>query len=298
MPDRPEARNSAMTRLRVILTVLALAVASPVQPWAVVQAETQAPAGDPALQLSQTLRLADLIGVMRDEGLDYAETLEADLFPGQGGAAWRDRVALVYDAPAMLRRFDARFAREMADDPAAVTATQAFFGDARGQRILTLEIEARRALMDKAVEDAAKARAEEMAADQDPRMAALRRFAVANDLIESNVMGALNANLAFYQGMAEIGAFGDEMTEEQMLADVWGQEAEVRTETEDWLYPFLALAYGPLSDGDLEAYTEFSQTPAGKKLNVALFAAFDEVFVQVSRDLGRAAAQQMQGQDI
>ena len=33
-------------------------------------------------------------------------------------------------------------------------------------------------------------------------------------------------------------------------------------------------------------------------LNTAMFAAFDKLFVAISRDLGRAAARQMQGEDI
>ena len=179
-----------------------------------------------------------------------------------------------------------------------MTAVAAFFDTPRGQGILSLELEARRALMDKTTEDAARARAEEMAAKDDPRMNALREFAEVNDLVEANVQGALNANLGFYQGMAQSGVFGDEMTEDQILSDVWGQEADVRKETESWLYSFLALAYGPLPDEDLQSYIAFSRSAAGKKMNVALFAAFDVVFVQISHDLGRAVAHQMVGDDI
>jgi hypothetical protein len=153
-------------------------------------------------------------------------------------------------------------------------------------------------LLDDAVEDAAKVAAADMAQDHDPRLALIRDFAVAGDLIEMNVAGAMNANLAFYQGMAETGGFAEEMTEDQILSDVWGQEPQVRADTEEWLFPYLALAYQPLSDEDLEAYTAFWETAAGKRLNTALFAAFDVVFTDISRDLGRAAALQMQGDDI
>jgi hypothetical protein len=108
----------------------------------------------------------------------------------------------------------------------------------------------------------------------------------------------LNASLAFYQGMAEVAAFQEAMPEDQMLADVWAQEPEVRAETVDWLFPYLALAYKPLSDADLAVYQDFSGSPAGQAVNAALFAAFDAVFVAVSLDLGRAAAKQMQGQEL
>lgn len=251
-----------------------------------------------AARLSGMLMIPEVIAVMREEGLEYGESIEADLFPGRGGATWDQSVDLIYDAATMQRRFDAVIAAELERDATFAPAIEAFFAADLGRRILTLEIEARRALMDEAVEEAAQLRAEEMAAADDPRMAALRRFAEINDLVESNVQGALNANLAFYRGMTEGGAFGDDMTEDQMLADVWGQEPEIRIETEDWLYPFLALAYGPLPDADLDAYTAFSETPEGQRMNAVLFAAFDAVFVAISRDLGRAAAKQMLGEDI
>ena len=49
-------------------------------------------------------------------------------------------------------------------------------------------------------------------------------------------------------------------------------------ETEDWLYPFMSLAYQPLTDAELQAYLAFSETAGGQRLNAAVFAAFDVVF--------------------
>ena len=286
------------TVLRLVLSALVLAppalTAVPLRAETVVVTQTAVTAAD----LSRILQIPGIIVVMRDEGLDYGRSLEDEMFPGRGGDAWMATVALVYDEPTMLRRFQAAFAAALDSDPATMAAVAAWFDTPLGQHILTLEIEARRALMDKAVEAAARDRADQMAADDDPRMTALRDFAAANNLIEENVQGALNANLGFYQGMGQAGAFGEDMTEEQMLSDVWGQEPDIRTETEDWLFPFLALSYAPLSDAELQGYIDFSRTAAGKKMNTALFAAFDAVFVQISRDLGRAVAQQMTGDDI
>ena len=260
-----------------------------------VQAET----GDAAvIALSETMRIGEIIDIMREEGLAYGQTLEAEMFPGGGGPRWQGIVGMIYDGEKMRARFDAAFARELANAPEDVGQIAAFFAAEPGARFLTLELEARRALLDESVEDAAKLAWEDMVAAGDPRVDLLRRFAETNDLIESNVMGALNANLAFYRGMAEAGAFGDDMTEDQMLADVWGQEADVRAETEDWLFPFLALAYQPLTYEELDTYIVFSETPAGQRMNAALFAAFDEVFTAISQDLGRAVAIQLQGQDI
>ncbi len=257
------------------------------------------PSGKAAVAaLSEALMMDDVFEVMVTEGLAYGGTLEEEMFPGAGGADWVRVVTAIYDLAAMRARFDERLAKELEGEAAATAAAQAFFGSAQGQRILKLEIEARRALADEAAKEAAEVAVEDMIAEQDPRMEALREFAEANELVEMNVTAALNANLAFYQGLAVGGAFGGEMTEEQMLSDVWSQEADVRAETETWLFSYLALAYAPLSDEDLEAYQAFSETPDGKRVNHALFAAFDAVFAPISRDLGVAAARQMQGEDI
>ncbi|MCA3509645.1 MAG: DUF2059 domain-containing protein [Rhodobacter sp.] len=258
----------------------------------------RAAGADPAALLT-TLRIPEMIAVMQDEGLAYGEELEDQLFPGAGGSRWDEAVARVYDEPALLARFQSAFAARLAADPQAMEGIAGFFGTDRGQQILTLEIGARRALLDEAVEEAAAVSVDDMRARDDPRLALLERFVTANDLIEQNVSGALNANFAFYQGMSDGGAFdGAKMTEAEMLAEVWSQEADIRAETESWLYPFLALAYKPLSDADVEAYVAFSESGAGRAMNAAMFAAFNEVFSAISRDLGRAAAQMLSGQDI
>ena len=248
--------------------------------------------------LTQTMRIGEIIEVLRDEGIDYGKTLETDMFPGAGGPGWAAEVDRIYDAVRMQDAFQGGLARQLARAPDGIASMQDFFGSDLGQKVLRLEIEARRALLDDAAEEAAKLAWEDMSGSDSGRVALLERFAAANDLVESNVMGALNANLSFYQGMAEGGAFGGEMTEDQMLADVWGQEAEVRQQVADWLFPYLALAYAPLTDEELEAYIAYSESPAGQQLNAALFAAFDGVFTPVSKALGLAVARELQGQDI
>jgi len=251
-----------------------------------------------AVDLVEVLKIDEIIEVMRLEGLGYGEDMAAELFPGKGGATWATAVGLIYDAPSMRARFEAAFGAQLAGAESDLPAIMAFFNADLGQHILSLEVEARRSLMDEAVEDAAKALVEDMRAEAAPRFDALKRFSDTNDLIEMNVMGAMNANLAFFQGMTEVGALSQDMTEDDMLADVWGQEPEIRADTEAWIFPYLALAYGPLSDAEMAEYLAFSETTAGQKLNAALFGAFDVVFTGISRDLGRAAARQMMGEDI
>ena len=249
-------------------------------------------------QLIQTMRIGDMLDVMRMEGLDYGASLEADMFGGDAGAGWQGNLGRIYDVSQMQSQIEDVLLQQFASDPATLTDIEAFFSSDQGQRILMLEVEARRAMLDDAAKEAAELRAAQMTEDRDPRMDLLKRFAEVNDLIEMNVAGAMSSNLAFYQGMADEGAFDNNLTEEQMLADVWAQEPQVRADSEKWLMSFLTLAYEPLADTDLEAYIAFSESASGQRLNTALFAAFDQVFRTISRDLGQAAARQMQGQDI
>lgn len=248
--------------------------------------------------LAEGLRVDELIAVMRLEGLDYGARMATELLSGKGGASWEATVARIYDPQVMRSLFDMAFGRSLGNSGQTVTEIMAFFDTQLGDRILALEVEARRSLLDPAVEEAARVRLEYMIVAEDPRLETLQRFAEVNQLVEGNVSSALNANLALFQGMAEIGTQAEDMTEEQMLADVWAQEPEIRAETEDWLMPYLALAYGPLSDEELAAYLRFCETGAGQALNTAFFAAFDQVFTEISRNLGRAAARQMIGEDI
>lgn len=261
-------------------------------------AESVAPDAARIAALTTTMMMDEVIGVMREEGLAYGRTLASEMFPDQPSPQWDATVALIYDPVVMRKRFEAGLVVALDGADAQVSLIETFFASEVGQTALRLEVEARRALLDPAAEDAAKLAWEELHAEGGARVDQLTRFVEANDLIESNVMGALNANLAFYRGLAESGAFPAEMTEDQMLTDVWAQEPDVRAETMDWLYPFLSLAYQPLPDDQLDAYIAFSESDAGTLLNGALFAAFDKVFTQISYDLGRAVAAEMQGEDI
>ncbi|MDO8982865.1 hypothetical protein [Cypionkella sp.] len=280
--------------LRPIFLLLCLAL-----PIAALPSFAQTQAIQPDISaLSQTLKIGALIAVMRTEGLANGKEMEADLFPGQDGAAWDVVVSRVYDTTRLHQIFDAALTKALQNDPATQAAMRDFFGTPLGQYILALEIDARKTLLDdNATEAAAKLWGKALNA-KTPRAKQINRFAEINDLVESNVMGALNGNLAFYRGMNAAEAFAQPMPEADMLAEVWSQETDVRRDTTEWLFPFLMLAYQPLSDKELGKYIAFSETPAGQKANRAMFVAFDAMFVQVSKELGQSAGRLMAGQDI
>jgi hypothetical protein len=60
---------------------------------------------------------------------------------------------------------------------------------------------------------------------------------------------------------------------------------------------FSVLAYGLLSEEEMQSYIDASDTRAGQILNTALFAGFDKVFELHSFELGRALAEFMVGDD-
>lgn len=286
-------------RLRPVLLAALLAAGPLGLPAGAVLAETAVVTPDTTVAgLTRTMQIDALFTLLREEGRVNGMALEKEMFPDSGGPQWMAALDAIYDLPRLRQAFDTALSAELGTDPDTIAQIVAFFGSPRGQRILTLEIEGRRTLLDEAAKEAAQVAADKMTTARDPRMALIKRLVAAGDLIEMNVAGAMSGNLAFMQGMAEAGAYGGQMTEDQMRSDVWGQEDQVRSDAETWLYPYLALAYQPLADADLQAYIDFSESAAGKKLNAALFTAFDAVFRQVSLDLGRAAGRAMMGTDI
>ncbi|WP_128513596.1 DUF2059 domain-containing protein [Tabrizicola thermarum] len=279
---------------RLVLAAV-LAIATPLAAETVADRATTEVAAD---KLGEVLQLDALFAVLRDEGLAHGTTLEADMFPSGGGAAWKDAVSAIYDTGRLRAGFDAALTEQLGADPETVDAIVAFFGSDLGRKIVGLEIEARRAFLDTAAEEAARVAADDAAAARDPKVAQIRRMIEAADLLEMNVAGSMSGNLAFMTGIAGTGAYGPDMPEDQILSDIWGQEDQIRADTSTWLYAYLGLAYAPLSKDEMEAYIAFWESPAGQRLNAALFTAFDRVFRQVSHDLGRAAGQAMQGRDI
>ncbi len=273
---------------RVIATAAVMAAFAGVAPVAAQDAQAEA--------LFDALRFADIIDIMREEGVEYGGQIGLDLFPAKVGPSWSATVERIYDADAMQAEVKAAFVASLEGDDVATMAT--FFDSPLGRKFVDLEVSARRALMDDAVEEASQALAAEARKDGTARFELVDAFVQTNDLIETNIVGALNSNYAFYSGLMAGGAFDDVLTEAQILSDVWDQEPDIRATTSEWVYSFLMLAYDPVTDEELATYTAFSTTPAGKQLNTTLFAAFDGFFDGISRELGYEAARMMTGAEL
>jgi hypothetical protein len=259
-------------------------------------AVAQTTKADDATAVFEAMGLPELMDVLRAEGIDYGAQIGADLFPDRVNADWSAMVDAIYDPEQMRADLLDTLAGQLAGDD--VDSMLAFLNSDTGQRIVGLEVSARRAMLDDAVEEASKATAAVAMADETPRYQLVKNYVEVNDLVETNIVGALNSSYAFYMGMQAGGAFPQDMTQEDILLDVRSQEPQIRKNTTEWVYSFLMLAYQPLTDEELRAYIDFSATPAGQELNQALFAAFDGMFEGISRDLGHASSGFMTGQDL
>jgi hypothetical protein len=208
-----------------------------------------------------------------------------------------ERVARLHTHSRMVALFEGAFPQD-ALTAEQIEAITSFVQSDAGLRIIMGEISARRIFLDQDAVDLAIEGYRAELASAAPRLDILDRFNTVNGLVERNVSGALNLRFAFFRGLIDGGAFEDEVPEEAMLAEVWAQEPDVRQMTVEWLYAFQLLAYAQVSDAELEAYVDMSESDAGHAVNAALFSAFDSMLADLSYDLGRAAAVYIAGEDI
>lgn len=264
------------------LATLALGLILPVLVWA-----------GPADRLVDVLRIPEITKILRDEGKDYAASLERDMLGGDAGSFYRKRIARIYDLDLMTQAMNAAL-HNLPDVDAR--ATVAFFDTDLGARILTLESSARIAMADPSVDEIAHDAYDAARLDNSPRLEQVRHFIEINDLVERNVSGALSSNQRFYQGLVDGNALS--LSDEEIINQVWQEEDTLRADTTAWLFSYLLLAYRPLSDEDLDAYVVFSATPSGQALNKALFEGFDAMYHAISYEVGQAVAQAMNGRDL
>mgnify|MGYP001356558108 CR=1 FL=1 len=249
-------------------------------------------------RLEDAMLMPELLDVMAQEGAAYGGDLDQQFLRGSGGPSWQAEVERIYAPDRLGPLFHTAFAEELDHIGMDTALILAFLGSDLGQKIMRLEVSARAALLDDGVEDSARAMAARREAEGDARYRMLRRFVDANHLVDMNVSSALNANVAFLKALSASGGARTGLPDDEILAQVWAQEGEIRVETDSWLMAYGTLAYGPLSDAELERYLAFSETAEGVALNRALFAAYDRLFVTVSGDFGRSVGRWMVGTNL
>ncbi|MEZ5869033.1 MAG: hypothetical protein R3D46_11555 [Defluviimonas denitrificans] len=249
-------------------------------------------------EIMSVLRLPEVFSVLSAEGESYGEELDANMLDGAGGAAWTEAVRQIYQPDRLLPQFETALRKAVDASGTDFTPVLDRFRSDLGVQATSLEISARRAMLDPDVEDASRLTLEDLRAEEAPRLALIEEFVSVNNLVEDNVTSGLNANLAFYQGLRDAGAIGPEMGEGDMLAEVWSQEDAIRAETDTWVNAYLTMAYAPLSDDKLRRYTDMTRGAEAQALNRVITEAYNAVFMDVSRQLGRAAGAVLAGQDL
>ncbi len=248
----------------------------------------------PADDLLQAIRIDDMLGIMREEGLGYGRDLSRDMLGRPATERWEGVVSRIYDIDRMREVVRDGVARGL--DGAEIPQVLAYLETEEGQRIVDLELSAREAMIDEGTEAAARERFVAIEGSDDPVLLLVERFIAANDLVEANVAGALNASFQFYRGLSDGGALP--MAEDEILSEVWSTEEDTRADTRDWLYGYMLMAYAPLDQEVLEDYVDLSASEEGRRMNRALFTGFNEMYDSISYALGLAAAQEMQGEDL
>lgn len=293
--DTTNARRTRVDRIlsepiRSVMHVARIGVVSTVATFA-----AQAAWADDVDDLVSALRIDDMIAIMRDEGLGYADELAAEMFMDGARSSWELQVNDIYNAEIMLGQVTHEL-RAGLSEAGDLSELIDFYSSDLGRNIVALELEARSAMTDPDVEDAALDVYSERDGSDDVEFLAVSEFVEANDLIGMNVSGTLNSMFQFYSGLADGGAI--EAGEGELLDQIWAQQDQITEETREWIFAYLLLAYGPLSPEELDTYTSVSTSPAGKRLNAALFAGFNMMYDNVSYSLGRAAAGQMGMQEL
>ena len=117
-------------------------------------------------------------------------------------------------------------------------------------------------------------------------------------MVEQNVASSMTGLLSFNTGLAETAPARLRTPQDVLMEQVRGQERQIRAEIITWLGAYMALAYGPLDEADMDAYAAFLETPEGRHFFTAMVEGFDQALRPVMQDLGHAAGVALTGQDI
>jgi len=237
-----------------------------------------------------------MIELMRIEGLEYGADLARDMFPDRADDAWDARVSEIYSTGRMMTTFLAGFDQHFAEKHYA--EVEAFYGSDLGKEVVALELATREAFLEEEIEDFARTSIEDIQQTRPELFDRIIEFIEINNLVEENVIGALNANFAFMQAMSDGGGYAGQLSNDEIIGDVVAQEPEIRQNSTEWLFAYLTMAYSSLSLEDLDSFIALSRSEAGQALTTALFEGFDDMFVEISRDLGHGVSRYTAGEDI
>ncbi|CAN0586651.1 unnamed protein product, partial [Ectocarpus sp. 12 AP-2014] len=166
----------------------------------------------PIDDLATALRLDDLAMQMQDEGVEDARAL----MPSNPGTQALDDIARLFDPDVIVDELRQTLASRMTD--AQLSEAAAYFDSAAGARLVELELVARDAMTDPAIEEIARANWQARADEDSETVRLVTRFAQVNDLIDRNVASTMTARYQFLRGRVD-GA-GDRVADADILSDV------------------------------------------------------------------------------
>ncbi|MEM1102024.1 MAG: hypothetical protein AAGH73_10925 [Pseudomonadota bacterium] len=246
-------------------------------------------------RLLDALQIGEVVQILVEEGSATALALEDSMFPGRGGEAWASEVRRIYEWETREAALDGEMRRRLEGRDLAPLLD--FLEGDVGQRIMALEVSARRAFIEPEMEEIALELFEDAEDTQPVLHAQVMEFTEVNDLVGQNVEGAFESNAAFALGVHTAGGF-DGVSLNALIAQLWAGDEAVEADVSSWLYAYLMTAYRPLPEEDLAAYIALSRTPDGQMLNSVIMASFNALFSDISYDLGSAAGRFMAQQEL
>ena len=166
--------------------------------------------------LVKALKFDETIEIMQQEGSTYGDALAEQMLPDTDRDRWSKTVARIYDREKMLDLILVHFKAELSETN--LQPLLDYYQSEEGGSIVALEISARQMFLDPDIEDLASETFEQLENADAPIVSQIQKLIVDSDLVEMNVMGALNSELMFYRGLNDGGAI--EMSEEEMLTEV------------------------------------------------------------------------------
>jgi len=227
--------------------------------------------------LVDALGVPQLIRIFAAEGTDSSAFINETFLGGQGGDVWAETARRLYDPARMEQDMRAVMRAEL--DGETVAQALLFLQSDVGANAIKLEIQAREAFADDAVEDTARGAP---AAQGAP----VTQYLAARSLIDRNTEVAVAARIAFFQGLVDGFGTGD-------VPDADSLRPAIAADTEGWLRGYYALTQSAMSEDDIAVLTAFWETDVGQAVDDALFAAFGQSYVTLSYGLGQAAGRLM-----
>lgn len=295
------------------LRIAAVTLCYALTPWAAVGESVQGGNVDPAPpvilaqglsaqqnaqeieKILDALQIEELLELIAEEELSFGEDLRADMLPEINAQRWERSLREQIRADAVRPIFVEAFAKALSaqEDLRAVTVMSR--SPVMGKAV-DLELKARRLLLDADIEAAAIERADQ--ARNLPRYKALAAYIESLDLVETNVAGSLNSNLVLYRELAQGGAFGFEISDQEILSDVAAEADSLRADIEEWLTAYLFMAYHPLTEAEFSELVDLGESAEGRALYHAADRGYEAVFAYNSKVLARFIVARLVGEDL